>query len=566
MKKLVLGKIPKDFSFETHHPLGPWCFLDVEDQVPDWDEFSFSPDGFTNSEEYQSADRVCEQILLEVLPFFSDHLNKANNLDKGQDFWRIVAGPYLSLAIQNIYERRERVLKFIEKNKNDQFEVDLVEYKDKRILFNDFLQFTVKGVNNCELDPWWFSYILSIYGPSSWKYNQINFSWEVKAVTDRGQRNIKSDILNILRRFLRLKGIYGIGILWSFILSFYLAFRKSKPQKLKPLRSLAKSEYDFESDPLDWKMLLLRTLPLELENVSSDMETPLPIKKGAIFACGSRLYFNQETKVEAARYFERGIQQYFTQHGGSYGLLETYTQVYQFEYGFQPYLSWGWRNQGNYEVDTIPVPSPYLSQKKKELQQRTKDLPPIFIGTYILGSNHRLVTFTQPVSSIEYRKSKIKFLKNLSPSIREDLLYRPYHAITGMMQDEAYVKRHYPDLNICKGDLHQQIFRSKLVIMDNLGTTLNISLAGNLPTIVFFDPKEVCVGEPASPFFKDLRDVGILHDTAESAAQFMNKIYQDIDGWWLSQDVQAAKDKWVNQFARSSESWQKEWIEIIKNI
>ena len=44
MKKLIIGAVPKNFSLDTHIPLGPFCFLNREELFPDWENIDFEQD------------------------------------------------------------------------------------------------------------------------------------------------------------------------------------------------------------------------------------------------------------------------------------------------------------------------------------------------------------------------------------------------------------------------------------------------------------------------------------------------------------------------------------------
>ena len=88
----------------------------------------------------------------------------------------------------------------------------------------------------------------------------------------------------------------------------------------------------------------------------------------------------------------------------------------------------------------------------------------------------------------------------------------------------------------------------------------------NFPTVVFWDPTRVKTNKSAQPYLDDLRRVKILHDTAESAAKFVNEIYEDPLSWWMSPELQQVKDEFCNQFARKNDSWLEEWKEELLKI
>ena len=94
------------------------------------------------------------------------------------------------------------------------------------------------------------------------------------------------------------------------------------------------------------------------------------------------------------------------------------------------------------------------------------------------------------------------------------------------------------------------------------------TLSMNFPTVVFWDPARVKIIESAQPYLEDLRRVKILHDSPESAAEFINKVYEDPMSWWVSPELQQAREKFCYQFSRKSknslEEWKEELLKMVK--
>ena len=59
------------------------------------------------------------------------------------------------------------------------------------------------------------------------------------------------------------------------------------------------------------------------------------------------------------------------------------------------------------------------------------------------------------------------------------------------------------------------------------------------------------VRKSAEPVFDALERVGIFHRTPESAAAFINSIWDDIDGWWSSPATLEARKHFTDQYART---------------
>jgi len=85
-------------------------------------------------------------------------------------------------------------------------------------------------------------------------------------------------------------------------------------------------------------------------------------------------------------------------------------------------------------------------------------------------------------------------------------------------------------------------------------------MAANVPTIIYLSPDLMKPREEAEPYFNPLRRCGVIHDSPEAAAEHLNYIHHNIEGWWNSGDVQDARKIWVRQFARTDSFWWWRWM------
>jgi len=66
--------------------------------------------------------------------------------------------------------------------------------------------------------------------------------------------------------------------------------------------------------------------------------------------------------------------------------------------------------------------------------------------------------------------------------------------------------------------------------------------------------------QAAARYFDGLRRAGILQDTPGEAARQVREIYDRVDEWWFSAEVQAARWEFAQHFARASRKWPREWV------
>lgn len=108
--------------------------------------------------------------------------------------------------------------------------------------------------------------------------------------------------------------------------------------------------------------------------------------------------------------------------------------------------------------------------------------------------------------------------------------------------------------------------RASLVVHNYLGTTWLETLAMNIPTVCFFDPKVFRPRESARPYFELLSSAGVLHHSGADAARFVNDLKGDPSSWWSKPEVQDAREKFVARYANFTDNWLPGWIEEFERL
>jgi putative transferase (TIGR04331 family) len=126
------------------------------------------------------------------------------------------------------------------------------------------------------------------------------------------------------------------------------------------------------------------------------------------------------------------------------------------------------------------------------------------------------------------------------------------HAESGRSQVQWF-NEYLPQTAVDTGPqkFRQLLKESKLVVIPHNGTTLIESIALGVPTIIFWDKSIVWMRSEAETVFNLLEEVGVFHRTPESAASFINSIWDDVDGWWSSPATLEARKHFTDQYART---------------
>ena len=105
------------------------------------------------------------------------------------------------------------------------------------------------------------------------------------------------------------------------------------------------------------------------------------------------------------------------------------------------------------------------------------------------------------------------------------------------------------------------------IVVYGQNVTVYETLSANFPTLLFWNPDHWELRDEAKPYFELLRSAGIYHTSVQSLCNQINKIFDDVEGWWSSEGVQKNVKKFCNHFAITSDDFIKEWTkELNKHI
>ncbi len=191
----------------------------------------------------------------------------------------------------------------------------------------------------------------------------------------------------------------------------------------------------------------------------------------------------------------------------------------------------------------------------------------LFIGNIVARYHYRTWSCPTANQGLQYLDWQIDFLKKLEADIRSNLIFRLYPVDYGWNLRQR-LRDAIPDLQIDnhQSDYYDQLLKASLVVCDMNQTSLSESLAANIPTIAFWDPHLWELRSDAEPYFQDLCDASILYYSPIEAARAMNGLWPNIEGWWMTEKVQQARWKFVDQYALNAPDWASVWSEQILNM
>ena len=252
-----------------------------------------------------------------------------------------------------------------------------------------------------------------------------------------------------------------------------------------------------------------------------------------------------------------GSKVIFHQHGGGNGIDELHPGEFHDTTLGDVFYTWGW--------------------ERPDLGRRVRPMPTALPQRHLGEPNRDCLLMSLPVTSHFYR---------LQPFLI------PYHITRAVEETVSFAKALDDRRSLCVRSSGEAVFpmhrlqgsratltkdngreagakaasRARLVVHNYLGTTWLETLAMNIPTVCFFDPRVFRPRETARPFFEVLQRIGVLHHSGVEAAKFVNGLNGDPSAWWQSAEVQEAREAFVARYANFSENWLPAWMEEFERL
>ena len=562
---------PKD----TNEPvlfLGEWCRrysrrhvwgkYDAEVAPYHWD------DRKKLFNDYQYITGVYEHFLRQL----AKKLNRVHEVNYSLRYWRILIGPWLGYFIQMAFDRWYMLSNVLASGDACKIYILGSEWSD--LIPND-----MSGFNKMYVRDDWneaiYSQILTILCYKGLDVVTVADDKSIKENTETN-RNVRS----LVRPFLE-KILLGYSALVSknsssFFISSYLPLKTDLKLQLKlgqlptiwRSQSCPKAKASIvKRDEMGWgdfdvhdefSEVVAKLIPKHLPTAYLEGYEDLrmyPDKSGwpsspkVIFT--SNAYSSDDIfKQWAAEKTESNIPLVIGQHGGHFGMNPfAFHEEHQIDVADR-WLSWGWTDPKRPQIT-----------KMGNLKGMGRDV------SHDPNGNALMVEMTMPRQSyhlyavtisrqwLDYFNEQKQFVDALPESISRQVQIRLFPNDYGWDQLERWMGAGYEEnLEPGKENIRKLISKCRIFISTYNATTHLESLTWNVPTIMFWNPDHWELNAEALPYFDRLKAAGIFHETPQSAAEQMKKVWDDVDGWWNSEDVQTARKEFCDQFVYMSEN------------
>lgn len=273
---------------------------------------------------------------------------------------------------------------------------------------------------------------------------------------------------------------------------------------------------------------------------------PWPSKPAVIFT-SNNFDTDEVFKVWAARKVESGSRYIVGQHGNNYGTHRHQTIHTIEELTSDRFLTWGWKDGLTQHM------AGFIFKTVGRSQATYKQEGDVLLVQ--VGMAHRVETWDVANEFENYFADQLKFVQALPPEVVGKLRIRLYRPFGGVDRGEESRWREFnPRIALDNGSsqIRRLVGNSRLVIFSYDSTGILENLSQNIPTIAYWQNGLDHVRDSALPYYRYLVEAGIFHLSPESAAEKVSQIFDDVQGWWMQQEVQRARAMFCQQYAAMS--------------
>lgn len=559
--------------------LGSWCLPEGQTDL----DAELVPSPWNDRSELLRATGYVYQVGDRLLPALGDALNHLHGTRHGQRYWRLVLGPWIECYVAMVYDRYRVLMAALDYcpdlTTTVLAEADWITPVD-----------TLELVELNKQDPYnlqIFSRILKVMG-----FHFPDRSLAVRAAgqvpvspatrTNSPARGRIEFLQKLISRFLTNNAIFyrssyfprsmQLGLMLKTAGAVRPAPGRPVSVQVSPVDKEFREKLGFLLHPQDdFERLLYRMIPMDFPlcfveyfaALRKEVSERYPESPKAIMSANS-WYYDEIFKLWAAAAAEGGTLLLGIQHGGNYGSI-LFREGTEHETAITDrFYSWGWEWQVGCGSMPVAKPASKLVSRKAVGPDNRKSKV-LYISTimprYLCRFPYTCDNFS------DYLTWQCRFATSVAPGLLPEMLVRLHREDQGWEIERRW-RECVPEAKIMDWSktLVQSIEDCRLIVCDNMQTTYLECLAANKPCILFWNPGHYELRGEAQPYYDELRSVGILHDTPESAAQTLNAVYDDVEAWWGDTNRQAVLSGFCDRFALTSRHALTDWAQELQRI
>lgn len=511
--------------------------------------------------DYQYLNDFYERVLGDL----AIRLNSIHGTAHGLRYWRILIGPWLAYFVQILFDRWLSIHAAL-----SHFDIEgsiVITGNDDALVPNDMTHFSELMIGD-EWNHHLYAGILARFGKTP-----------LLKKTYAGDNNTRSAInkFSVKARFGTVLAKIASCLVRdcdAFLISTYLPFF-SKIRlyfRLRQIpwwwRSVAAVSGALDWQQRNWEMpdsgrtdferFLLVMIPKQIpvcylegyqQLLDQTHNLPWPKSPKLIYTANA-LWHDSVCMAYTAEKTEQGTVLVYGQHGGGYGTAKFhFAEDHEIEISDR-YLTWGWSGDSAGKISPTGIAKAGGSVHNPANSKTVL----LFIAMSTSRYSFRLCA-ESAINYQNYIDRTFSFVAAVNERILPNFLARLSPADNGRCQSMRWHDR-FPNIKLDPGrrNIYGLIKEARVVVLTYNQTAILETLALGIPSVLFCDLNVTPLRDSAVPYFDALRRVGIFHDTPESAAAHVNKVWDDVDAWWTSADVQEVLACFKRQYCHHPES------------
>jgi len=555
--------------------LGEWCRLyDRKHIWKNMDAIVSKPYGLeviNKDKDLIKVNFLREKILAELCEI----LNENFNTNHSERFWQIILGPWLKYILQLLLNRTYTLKQCLE----------LYEISGTTLYNSDYCSLSTPDLrssfdyfNNEKWNNILNGKILNLIDNNKIPIHYINdkeikyFFQNLESKTSNNNSQSKINLKNYFFKIYKKIKRKLVKDHDAFLISTYLSTNQliklelslgQYPQLWKRLeininartnkllrekltkKFLKKSEDDLENVIRNLLFELFPICYLEGFYELKKIVDKLPWPKSPKFIFTSNNFNTDEVfKLWTARKVESGTKYYIGQHGNNYFTFR-YDYPRPEEQTADKFLTWGWKSESS---KYIPMFNFKTTGEKISYNNK---------GGLLLiekPQSARVKTWDVHSEFHNYFEDQKKFISELTTEPKKKLTIRLSKLNSNIKLNEASRWFDFDkSIKIDDGrtNIKNLIAESRLIIhtYDTSGMLENFS--HNIPTLIFWQKGFDHLRESVKSDYQNLVDNGIVHLSAQSIANKVNEIWNDVDKWWFKQNIQNVRKNFCENYSKN---------------
>lgn len=550
----------------------------------EWEKLKYSvlPYPWENTKIFSNDVTYIEKLCKKILPILAQELNTIHNVEHSEKYWKIILYPWLYIQLFLLFDRYLQIQSA--KASNLVTNTYILECKDLSKLIPTYPFPLRKFIQLYDIDE----YNQYIYGriieiTKAFPYTVVNYVPDIPADLKISYFSVDSSRKNILKKIcIRINDKVASSISMKYnkiqIIRSYMTYAdiirlniklkqfpsiiENIPIELEEqtcsinMRNKIKEDLQPLLNDSEFERLFCTLIPellpkVYLENFKQIINAIQKFTKKTKIVYAAAGFYDPEILFYVAEICERNNGKIITTQHGPFGTaLYIPFETVQKEIS-DIYLSWGWTDKSYQNVIDMPTASKF--NYVKSIATFRNHLGKILLIEASSLRGTRGPGVLAPYSYPNYIDNQFSFYEHLSKGAKQLLNIRMFPNDYWDLRVQ-WAEKH-PDADTdSKGKSFYDLLKDcRLAINSTNDTTFYECLVGNIPTILFHNPKYELIRPSAQPYFDMLHNIGIIHYTPESAAKLVNEIYEDPMKWWMQPEIQEAKNTFCYHFARTSD-------------